>query len=167
MTPGEGLPCLPWWLWALCARIGGLLRPPMGLNPARTRSFHAYRFCTVHGNELYEPMWPLEALICLWGGCPLLNTGAECSALPPEAVWGRTARCRGAYGVPANLFSYGSFPLDCPRGITGCRWRRECVLRCQIAGFDELSKRVPQPPRGVELTAVGGRRGWNGSRTVV
>ncbi len=46
----------------------------MGLNPARTRSFHAYRFCTVHGNELYEPMWPLEALICLWGGCPLLNT---------------------------------------------------------------------------------------------
>ena len=93
------------------------------------------------------------------GGCQLLNTGAECSALPPEAVWGRTTRCRGAYGVPANLFSYGSFPLDCPRGITGCRWRRECVMRCQIAGFDELSKRVPQPPRGVELTAVGGRRG--------
>ena len=114
----------------------------MGLNPARTHSFHAYRFCTVHGNELYEPMWPLEALICLWGGFPLLSTGAECSALPPEAVLGRTGRCRGAYGVPANLFSYGSFPLDCPRGITGCRWRRECVLRCQIAGFDELSKRV-------------------------
>ena len=79
----------------------------MGLNPARTRSFHAYRFCTVHGNELYEPMWPLEALICLWGGFPLLSTGAECSALPPEAVLGRTGRCRGAYGVPENLFSYG------------------------------------------------------------
>ena len=109
----------------------------MDLNPARTHSFHAYRFCTVHGNELYEPMWPLEALICLWGGFPLLSTGAECSALPPEAVLGRTGRCRGAYGVPANLFSYGSFPLDCPRGITGCR------------GWN------------------GGRRGWNGSRTVV
>ena len=165
------MPCLPWWSWALCAAIGGLLRPPMHLNPARTHSFHAYRFCTVHGNELYEPMWPLEALICLWGGFPLLSTGAECSALPPEAVLGRTGRCRGAYGVPAiraNLFLYVSFPLDCPRGTTGCRWRRECVLRCQIAGFDELSKRVPQLPRpGVELTAVGGRRGWNGSRTVV
>ena len=38
---------------------------------------------------------------------------------------------------------------------------------CQIAGFSELSKRVPQPLRGVELTAVRGRRrappGTNGS----
>ena len=64
----------------------------MGLNPARTRSFHAYRFCTVHGNELYEPMWPLEALICLWGGLPI--TQHRCRMLSA------TARGRlGAYRV--------------------------------------------------------------------
>ena len=29
---------------------------------------------------------------------------------------------------------------------------------CQIAGFGELSKRVPQSSRGAELTAGGGAR---------
>ena len=95
----------------------------MGLNPAQTRSFHAYRLCTVHGNELYEPMRPLEALICLWGAANYSTQvpNAQRYRQRPSGGVPRAVGVLSAYGVPANLFSYGSFPLDCPRGITGCR----------------------------------------------
>ena len=144
--------------WEPLVASWGPRRASNPLEQSRFTRTETVRFTTVHGNEPHVSVCHLEALDYLRGGFPYLRLDGKGAAAPPEAAAGRFGRSRGASGVPAQPFLYGSFPVDCPREIAGQRWSREWLKTCQIAGFDELSMRVPQPPWGVELTAVGGSR---------
>ena len=141
----------------------GLRRASNGLKhalPART----VKRFGTVNvqvlgvaprGFTLGEKSLPTAQ-----GTCGRLSAAAGSRA---RALWA----LRGAIPAPHGPFVYRSFPLDCPRGILRLGWAGDLLQTCQMAGLDELCKRVPQPLRGVELTAVRGRRrappGTNGA----
>ena len=66
---------------------------------------------------------------------PTLQACEEGSVPPPEAVRGLAGRSEGCFQCAPAPFPYGSFPLDCPRGITGCRWPQSAARGLRLQGL--------------------------------